>query len=179
MASGNGHAMSYLYQRYARSIFTLAWHMTGDKALAEDITQEVFIKIWQKSHTFSQIKGSAKSWVNRITANTCIDKLRKQQDLSNMPETLEMQVSTYISPDQQVISSRAHDAVQQALMMLPERQRLVISLTVYADTSNAETAQIMNISVQAAESLLARARRSLKETLETLNPQIVKGAIHD
>ncbi|MDM7860553.1 sigma-70 family RNA polymerase sigma factor [Alteromonas sp. ASW11-36] len=166
MAQGNHQAMSDFYQTYGQSVFRIAWRMSGDSSMAEDITQEVFVKIWQKAHSYNAEKGTVASWVKSITANACIDKLRKKSELSNQHQTVDALLSESLSPEATAINENYSHYVQTALMSLPERQRLAITLNIYCDASNAEAGAIMSVSEQAVESLLARARRSLSDLFE-------------
>jgi RNA polymerase sigma-70 factor (ECF subfamily) len=165
LAEGDRSRLNSLYARHAQRVYTLSWRMTGDKAIAEEITQEVFTRVWDKANQYSENKGKFSSWVNRMASNLCVDNLRKKKE--SLVETIEdLEVSEASNnPEQQMIQQRHNDQLQYALLLLPERQRLALTLTVYLEQSNAEAGMILDITEQATESLLARARRTLRKTL--------------
>ena len=136
--------------------------MAGDAATAEDLTQEAFIKLWRNPR---QVRDAAalKGWLMRVVANAAIDRARRPSlaTLEEAPEPVDPQAR----PDAPLARAEASRLVDAALAELPHRQRQALALVYFENMPNAEAADIMEVSIDALESLLARARRSLKGRL--------------
>lgn len=145
-------------------VFALARRMVGNDADAEDIVQDVFMTLWRKPPDLSEGRAALSTWLYRVTSNRSIDWLRKKK-----PEPLEEvadEADESAGPEQTAASSQVARSVEHAIGCLPERQRLALVLTYYQGLTNIEAAEIMDSSVDALESLLARARRKLRGDLD-------------
>ena len=161
-AAGSHAAFAEIVTRHFQPVYRLVWRMTGGAADAEDIAQDAFVKLWKKP---SQVREAAalKGWLMRVAANAVIDASRKPRlcALEDAPEVADPQAM----PDAPLDRAEAARLVDGRLAALPERQRLALSLVYFEGMSNVDAAAVMEVSVDALESLLARARRSLKESL--------------
>jgi len=162
-------AFSFLMQRHLDKVRALAWRTLQSHADTDEIAQEVFLKIWHKPDSFKSGKAKFSTWLYRVTLNACIDRQRKTKTIplepleAILPDTNPTPEQTLgINQQNQQTSKR----VNIALAKLPDRQRQAITLSHYEGISNIEAAQILDTSVEAVESLLGRARRSLKAALE-------------
>tara|TARA_R110000787_G_scaffold7925_1_gene26331 strand:+ start:34939 stop:35556 length:618 start_codon:yes stop_codon:yes gene_type:complete len=162
VADGNATASRLVAELYLDGPFRLALRILGDSSLAEDMAQEAFIKLWKQAPKW-QAKAQIKTWLHRVTHNLCVDYLRKQKRYSDdeVPDMEDTRPGVIELKEQQQLG----DKVNEALQMLPARQRIAISLVHFEEYGNIEAAEIMEISVDALESLLARGRRKLKELL--------------
>lgn len=162
VADGNASASRIVADLYLNGSYRLAMRILGDNGLAEDMAQEAFIRLWKQAPKW-QAKAQIRTWLHRVTHNLCVDYLRKQKRYSDdeMPDLEDPRPGVLEVKAQQQIGDRVMDALQQ----LPTRQRIAISLVHFEECGNIEAAAIMEISVEALESLLARGRRTLKETL--------------
>ena len=162
VANGNASASRKIADQYLDGSYRLAVRILGDVSLAEDVAQEAFVKLWKQAPTW-QAKAQIKTWLHRVTHNLCIDYLRKQNRYSND------EIPDVEDPGPSVLQLQAQrqlgDKVLDALQKLPDRQRIAISLVHFEECGNIEAAAIMEISIDALESLLARGRRKLKELL--------------
>src|SRR5215203_7407589 len=70
-------ALSALYDRYGRTVFGVGLKLLGDRSLAEELVQEVFLKVWRSSHTFDSSRGTFSTWIYRVTRNVALDLYRK------------------------------------------------------------------------------------------------------
>ncbi len=155
-------AFAELVNRYYRPVYRVVWRMTSGHADSEDIAQEAFVKLWRDPH---QVREAAalKGWLMKVASNAAIDRSRKRvhADLDAVPEIA----------DQAAVASAPLDRKQAARLVdgriaaLPERQRLALSLVYFEGLSNIEAAAVMETTIEAVESLLGRARRSLRESL--------------
>ena len=161
-ASRDRAAFAEILRRYHQPVYRLVWRMTGGHADSEDIAQEAFLKLWQNPR---QVREAAalKGWLMRVASNAVIDRSRKPRhgDLDAAPEIADAAAR----PDAPLDRGQAARLVDGAIAALPERQRLALSLVYFEGMSNIEAAAVMESSIEAVESLLARARRSLKDSL--------------
>ena len=171
----DGAAFAVLLERHMEKVRALAWRMLGNIDEADDIAQEVFLRIWRKPNNFRPDKGWFTAWLHRVAANACIDRLRKKNTASLDDGLAERLSDDAPDPERHAIEAERSERVRRAIAALPERQRLAIVLAHYMGHTNIETAQIMESTVEAVESLLGRARRRLKTTLAKELGELVPG----
>jgi RNA polymerase sigma-70 factor (ECF subfamily) len=158
---GDNDAYQILLHRHLPMIHNYASRMLGNQDDAADVAQEVFIRFWQKAATFDPTKAKLSTWLHQIAHNLCIDLFRKNaRFVDSEPELEESEPMKNLDE-----SEETSTAVQQAVTRLPERQRSALLFCHYQGLSNKQAADILEVSVDALESLLSRARRSLRETL--------------
>lgn len=161
IAEGNKPAFNLVMQRYLATVLNFCKRYLPHEA--EDITQEVFIRLWNKTPIWEDKGFSVKAWLLRVSYNLCIDQLRKITPGSLEDELVE-RPETFTSSTEQLLSSRAQLQQQMlALNGLPERQRTAIMLCACNGLNHTQAAQILNVTVDALEALLARGRRQLKQ----------------
>ncbi len=162
-ADGDPTAARVLTDRLGPRCYSVALRMLGNRAEAEDVTQEAMMRLWKMAPDWVSGQAQISTWLYRVTLNLCIDlRRRKQPDtLENAPEPEDGAASAI---DRMQDASR-RDALQDALDQLPNRQRQAIVLRHIEELSNPEIAGIMDISVEAVESLTARGKRSLTAIL--------------
>jgi RNA polymerase sigma-70 factor, ECF subfamily len=156
-------AFENLLRRHFNYAFKIAARMLGDAHEAEDVAQEIFLKLWANPKLWQPGKGKFSTWVYRVSANASIDRMRRKRF-----EPIEMALSKPdegLDPESAAFNSQLRARVKTALDQLPPRQKLAVVLTHYQGCSNKESAQIMDIHVDGLESLLVRARRKLKQLL--------------
>ncbi len=163
-AAGDTDAARSLAVRYTPLVFAHAVRMLNDRAEAEDVAQEAMLKLWRRAPAWDAEGGaSVRTWLYRVTANLCIDRLRKTRP-GGMPDDLDI-------PDdgpgaEALLQAKARKlALDEALMQLPDRQRQAVVLRHIEGLGNTEIAQIMDIGPRAVESLTARGKRSLTALL--------------
>jgi len=163
VAAGDEKAFSGLVERHYDIVYRVVWRVTSGHADTEDIVQEAFLKLWNNP---TQVRHGValRGWLIRVATNLAIDRARRKQ-ASNLDDQPEIAAS---GPDAlgQVLGDRSVNEINSALARLPERQRLALSLVYFENMSNIDAAASMEISVEAIESLLARARRALKVDLK-------------
>ena len=163
VGAGDGPACAALVDRHLSRILGLAGRMLGNRAEAEEVAQEVFLRVWQQAGRWRAGEARFSTWLHRVAVNLCQDRLRRRRETS-----LEA-AGDPPSPDPPPEAALQRDAVVArvgaALRQLPERQRTAILLSHYQELGNVEAAAVLGVSVEALESLLARGRRRLKELL--------------
>jgi RNA polymerase sigma-70 factor (ECF subfamily) len=163
-ASGDAAAFRALADAHLGKIMNYAFRLLHDRTEAEDIAQETFLRLWKDANRY-QPKARVGTWLHRIAHNLCIDRLRGRREQASDAMDDE---PTSQEPAGLLDRKRAASAVQRALESLPERQRAAIALVHYQGLSNIEAAEVLDVGVEAVESLLARGRRSLREILAEL-----------
>ncbi|MDF2588354.1 MAG: hypothetical protein K0S41_2195 [Anaerocolumna sp.] len=155
-----------LMRKYGNDVLRTAYMYVKDSHLAEDIFQDVFIKVNQKLSTF-QGGSSIKTWIIRITINTCKDYLKSAWNKKVVPIT-EYQENT-IAGDDDFASVEQQDEnrlVRQEVMKLPDKYKDVLLCVYFQDMTISEAASILNIAEGTAKSRLSRAKEKLKLCLE-------------
>ncbi|WP_333684587.1 RNA polymerase sigma factor [Pontibaca methylaminivorans] len=164
-AQGDGRAAQELVARLAPRAHAVARRVLGDAAEAEDVTQEAMLRLWRIAPDWEHGQAQVSTWVYHVTMNQCRDLLRRRRGgnaaLDDIPEPADP------APDmaQRLQQAAREDALQAALMTLPERQRQAVVLRHLEELSNPEIAEIMEIGVAAVESLTARGKRALARSL--------------
>jgi RNA polymerase sigma factor (sigma-70 family) len=169
-------AVREMVSRKLPRIVALAARMLGDRDEADDVAQEAFLRIWKIAPRWRTGEARFDTWLHRVTLNLCYDRLRKQREApltDDLPEPADLAPL----PDERLAAAGVSGRIAEALARLPVRQREALVLQYYQDLPNAEAAALMGVSVDALESLLARARRSLKAALADLNER--GGRSHD
>ncbi len=163
-AAGEAAAARALTQRLAPRVYSHAVRMLGgDRAEAEDVTQEALLRLWRAAPGWRRGEAKVSTWLYRVTANLCIDRMRRRRGtaLDAVPEPVDGAPSVAAGLQQQ---ARA-EALQQALDGLPDRQRQAVILRHIEGLSTPEIAEIMDIGPRAVESLVARGKRALEDAL--------------
>lgn len=174
MRAGRGDrlAASRLIARHSPRVLAICVRMLGDRASAEDAAQETFIKLWRSADRWTPGRAKFETWLYRVAANACIDRLRQRRPETAAEDAPDIADETPLA-DQGLLAAQRRRAVETAMAALPERQRLAIVLCHYQEMSNVEAAAVMEVSVEALESLLSRARKSLKECLAPVRAALV------
>lgn len=165
-ANGDPVAARLLTQRLAPRVFAYARRVLGDRAEAEDITQEALLRLWRIAPDWRQGEAQVTTWLYRVATNLATDRLRahkrRQSDtLDDVPEPGDDRPDVVTG----LIEADRMAALQTALACLPDRQRQAVVLRHIEGMTNPEIAQILEIGVEAVESLTARGKRALSALL--------------
>ena len=168
LAGGHTQALALLVQRYQHKAMATAYRLLESWDVAEDITQEAFIRIHKAAPNY-QVQAKFSTWFYRIVGNLCMDELRRRQrqteahrvalERPSKPETVDDPVHIQAVDEKQ-------QAVRQALASLNDRERTAVVLHRYEGLSHRQIAQINDCSESAVESLLVRAYRKLRQELK-------------
>jgi RNA polymerase sigma-70 factor (ECF subfamily) len=168
VAGGHYPAYQVLVSRHVDRVFGLAQRIIGERAEAEDIVQEAFLRVWLQASRWQPEKARFTTWLFRIVANLCIDHLRKHRgetlELTEEIEDTAPRADVVACVERQQIGAR----VAAEVLRLPLRQRTALALCYYEGCSNQEAAEILGVGPGAVESLLVRARRTLQKRLASL-----------
>ena len=163
-ANGDQAAARQLTLRLAPRAYKQAYRMLGVQADAEDVAQEAMMRVWKIAPEWRSGEAKVTTWLYRVVANLCLDRLRKVQSTSL--DAIDEPIDPSPSAADDMQSSARHDALQVALVELPERQRQAVVLRHIEELANPEIADVMEISVEAVESLTSRGKRALTQILK-------------
>ena len=143
----------------------------GNRAEAEDIAQEVFTRLWSHASSWRPGPGRLTTWLHRVARNLCLDYLARmrQEPLDGVPEPIDPSKDAVTLMQERDVQ----DHVAAALRDLPDAQQAAVILCHYQGFRNAEAAEVLGVSIEAVESLLARARRTLRERLRAVAPELL------
>lgn len=173
--NGDRSAFKVLYERYHQSVYRTTYRLLGDRMRAEDVTQEVFVSIFQKLNSFN-FESAFKTWCYRITVNACYDLMRKQERRSKYnkgsldPDAYEpeLESSKQSRPEQKLNRKELSEIIDEKLQSMHEDLKTAFILREFEHLSYADIAEVMECSEGTVASRLARARNQLAEHLTKL-----------
>jgi RNA polymerase sigma-70 factor (ECF subfamily) len=159
-------AVREMVARKLPRLLALATRVMGDRDEANDVAQEAFVRIWKQAPRWQAGQARFDTWLHRVVLNLCYDRLRRHREIvpaddHDLPEPIDHAPL----PEDQLDEAARNRRIAAALAALPARQREALVLQYYQELSNIEAAALMNITVDALESLLSRARRNLRSHL--------------
>ncbi|HEX9330954.1 MAG TPA: sigma-70 family RNA polymerase sigma factor [Anaerolineales bacterium] len=179
VARGNSLALEALYDRYASIVLGISLKVIGDQALAEDVLQETFWRLWQSASTYQAERGSFTGWLFRIARNLAIDAYRRRNirpqampGLDGNESVLEQAPDPDVNVVEQVQSVIQNRQVRNALTSLPNVQRQVIEMAYFYGMTRQEIAEATG---EALGTIHTRARLALQKLREELNREEFEG----
>lgn len=164
-AAGDRFAARAITMRRTPRVLALARRMLNDPAEAEDVAQEAMMRLWRIAPDWRDGEAKVSTWLHRVTANLCIDRLRKRRGGGPSIDEIEEPMDPTPRADAVLMAGDRAAAVAKAIADLPERQRVAVTLRHFEDRSNPEIAALLEVSVEAVESLLTRGRKALARAL--------------
>jgi RNA polymerase sigma-70 factor, ECF subfamily len=164
-----------IYHEHKNIVFNICLHYVLNAEDAQDITQETFVKVYQRYHLFNAELASLKTWICRIAINHCLDFLKAKKSkkrfgfLSSLFHTDSNEsIKDAIEINHPGIETEDKEALQSLLQIiygLPDNQKTAIILTKIENRPQKEVAEIMDISLKAVESLLQRAKQTIQKKI--------------
>jgi RNA polymerase sigma-70 factor (ECF subfamily) len=171
LVSGDRHAFDVLFRTYYSQLFFIARDILLDSNVAEEIVQDVFVKIWESSATLS-VSHSLKAYLAGMTRNRCIDYLRNQKttkhittisldDINVRSQLLNLESDTFIR--EELFTDPVENALRKAIDELAPQCRQIFTLNRFEGYSCQQIAEMLNLSVSTVKTQVARALQKLKE----------------
>ena len=173
IAAGDAAALEALYDRYVRQCFGLALRMVGEPGLAEEVVQEVFLKLWSRPDSYSPQKGAFVSWLLSLVHHRSVDELRKRTrtevalDNDQPLSVINTRPDPQPDPSEQVWVMEQQRVVRQALGELPENQRLVLELAYFGGLSQSQIAEQLSQPLGTVKTRMRSGLQNLRGMLET------------
>lgn len=164
-ATGDQLAARALTTRLTPRVLALARRMLNDAAEAEDVAQEAMLRLWRIAPDWREGEAKPSTWLHRIASNLCIDRLRKRRRAGPSLDQIDEPADPAPTASQVLEAGDRAAAVTAAMSRLPERQRLAVALRHFEGLGNPEIANMLEVTVEAVESLLTRGRRALARDL--------------
>lgn len=163
IADGDQQAFRQLVERHIDRAYTLALRILRNATDAEDVAQDVMLKVWTARGTWRCGHARFSTWLYRVVTNRCLDLYRRPrtENIEDVPESIDE------TPDalDGIHRSEVGMLLDKAMARLPEQQRIALILSYTDELRNAEIAEIMETSVMAVESLLKRGRQQLRHLM--------------
>lgn len=164
VCEGDRLAFSFLVERHGLRFRAIALRTCGDIAVAEEMVQEAFVKLWTKPTAFNAKKARFTTWFHRVVVNRCLDEIRRKRPEA-LPEGFDA-ADDRPGADVSLAEDDSNALLKLALSKMPDRQRQALTLSYLDGYSNQEAADIMELNIKAFESLLVRARAKMREELQ-------------
>ncbi|MEZ6022871.1 MAG: RNA polymerase sigma factor [Hyphomonadaceae bacterium] len=173
--AGDARAAEALVRRHLPRMISLARRMLTDAAEAEDVAQEVFLRVWREAPKWQPGAAKFETWMHRVALNLCYDRLRRRRERTD-PDAGTLVADPAPSASEAWFAQQRAAKVHAAIAQLPERQRAALELVHFQEHTNITAAEMLEISVEALESLLARGRRALKAALADVAQDLIGDA---
>lgn len=162
---GDHAAFSELARRHTERFYRLAFRYVQSKESAEDIVQDAFLKLWEDPAKWRAERNTKfTTWFYRVVVNLCLDRQKKKRP-AELDEDLPL-VDGREGMDEAMIRSEEQRILEQEIAALPERQRTALNLCYGEGLSNQEAAETMELNLKALQSLIMRAKTTLKERMK-------------
>ena len=170
IAHAQEQALGALYDRYSRLVYSMALNTTGDSGLAEEITQDVFLRVWNKAETYRPEQGKVVTWMSSITRYRAIDLLRQR---GIRPESNRLDWVDGVSPDLpdgvdvelEVEVAQRRQRVRTALAQLPPDQRIALSYAFFQGYSHSQIAEALREPLGTVKTRIRLAMQKLRQIL--------------
>src|SRR5438270_10162234 len=171
VSGGDTRAFEELIERHQSLVAGTVARMLGSNSDVEDIAQQVFIRVWKSAGRYVA-RAKFTTWLLKITRNLVFNEMRRAKRHPHLPVQIEPEADEIslkdeatATPDATLLQAELQAAIEKAITLLPETQRMAIVLRRYEELSYEEIADVLDLSVPAVKSLLFRARTELRERL--------------
>jgi RNA polymerase sigma-70 factor (ECF subfamily) len=168
---GKESALGMLYDRYNRLVFSVALNMVGNQATAEEITIDIFTRVWEKAHTYRSDRARVSTWLTSMTRNRAIDMLRREAARPNRESVSWSELTTAPSsgtdsPETAVDLSLQRERVRAAIKQLPAEQQDVLALAYFKGYSQRQIARERDLPLGTVKTRIRLAMNKLRQLLQ-------------
>lgn len=162
---GNSQAFAALVERHTERFYRLAFRYLQNKEAAEDVVQDAFLKLWENPALWQPERNSKfTTWFYRVVVNLCLDLRKRKKPAALDDETLVIDERQPV--DELMMRGQEQKALEKAIGALPERQRTALNLCFDEGLTNQEAAEVMGVKLKALQSLIMRAKTTLKQRMK-------------
>ena len=177
ITAGDQSALDEVYHRHSRPVYSLALHIIRDPAMAEDVTQEVFLKLWRQSESYRPERGALGSWLLSVAHNRAIDvmrrrRLREEYRLPDSQELGDVIADGAIDPGDAAGIAEVARAVRNALEQIPVAQRQAIEMAFFQGKTHVEISDELGEPLGTAKTRIRLGMRKLRSLLESEGVEI-------
>ena len=172
IADGQTKALDELYSRYGRLVYTVAFRVIGEQASAEEITLDVFSKVWQKADTYRSERGNVRVWIASMARNRAIDVLRRKNVQLNVQQKfwaekmVSLPNSIERSPESTVDLLMRKERITVAINQLTEEQRQVLALAYFRGYTQSEIAKLLDLPLGTVKTRIRSGMQMLRRLLK-------------
>jgi|APTNR8051073442_1049403.scaffolds.fasta_scaffold13731_3 RNA polymerase sigma-70 factor (ECF subfamily) len=177
VANGDKVAAEALVRAISPRLFRTAYRIMQNSHDAEEITQETLIRLWAIARSWKSGQARIETWAYRVTTNLCFDRLKSGNRFVRDGEELDNLMDNTPTAEAELVKREITNEIDRALATLPHRQRAAIALTYFEGMSARVAGEALDVSVEAIESLLARAKRTLKQKFLENTPEILSDLV--
>ncbi|HZT05538.1 MAG TPA: sigma-70 family RNA polymerase sigma factor [Chloroflexota bacterium] len=169
VSDGDSDALDQIYRRHARPVYSLVLHIVRDPTMAEDVTQEVFLKLWRQSDAYNPERGALGSWLLSVAHNRAIDLLRRRRVREEYPlpeeHAFNSMVADVADPSDAAGSAEVAASVRRALQQIPESQRQAIEMAFFQGKTHVEISEELGEPLGTAKTRIRLGMRKLRALL--------------
>ena len=167
-------ALGVLYDRYGRLVYTVAIHVVGDTETAEEVTQDVFVRVWEGAHTYRADMAKVSSWLISICRHRAIDELRRrgvrpEKDSAGWPEDAGLDTMDGLpvldGPEELVEDRLQRSGIRQVIETLPREQREVLGLAYFKGLSHSQIAERLGEPLGTVKSRIRQGMQKVRDAL--------------
>lgn len=166
LRSGDKEALEALYDKYERLLYSFSYKMVKDSQAAEEIVQEVIIKVWKGTGSYAAENGKFSSWLLTVTRNTSIDYIRKQQKVRTEEVHQEVELRDHQAPVEDLVEWKEQgERLRKAMRTLKEEQQIIIDLFYFKGYSHRKISEKVDIPLGTVKGRIRLALKHLKAQL--------------
>jgi RNA polymerase sigma-70 factor (ECF subfamily) len=166
MASGDESALTEVYDQYASFVYGLALRVIGDPRAAEDVSQDVFVAIWERPEAFDPERGSLRTWLGTLAHRRAVDYVRREEARRRRAERDASRRASVPDVEEIAVALVTAERVREALDLLPDEQRRAIQLAYFGGKTYRQVAEVLGIPEGTAKSRLRLGLRRIADALE-------------
>ena len=164
---GNSQAFAVLVERHTERFYRLSYRYLQNREAAEDVVQDAFLKLWENPALWQPERNSKfTTWFYRVVVNLCLD-MRKKKAPAALDDQIQL-VDKSEPVDEAMMRAQEQKLLEREIAALPDRQRTALNLCFDEGLSNQEAAEIMGVNLKALQSLIMRAKTTLKERMKAV-----------
>ncbi len=171
IAQARSEALDELYERYGRLVFSLALNSVGNAGTAEEITQDVFLRVWQRARQYRPERGQVSTWLTTITRHRAIDQLRRRGSRPEGHSVAWAEISaasepTVEGPEEVAALAMERKRVRAALAQLPDEQKHVLALAYFQGLTQSQIAETLDLPLGTVKTRIRLGMQKLRELLQ-------------